>query len=163
MATLYSHAWGDGNGASVQFSREEKEWLSAHPVILAAPDPDFPPTEYFDKDGQYRGIAADYLALIEKKLGIRFKIIRLKNWDEVLEKARLQKIDLVTAATRTPQREKYLRFTSSFVNLPSVIIVRQNVSQDLTMEKLMGMKVAVVHRYAAHDYINNRYPDMDLF
>ena len=163
LATLYGHAWGDGNGASVQFTREEKEWLSAHTVILAAPDPDFPPTEYFDKDGQYRGIAADYLALIEKKLGIRFKIIRLKNWDEVLEKARLQKIDLVTAATRTPQREKYLRFTSSFVNLPSVIIVRQNVRQDLTIEDLMGMKVAVVHRYAAHDYINNKYPGMDLY
>lgn len=121
--------------------------------FLAAPDPDFPPVEYYDEKGLYRGIAADYIALIEKKLGIQFKIIHLKNWDEVLEKARALEIDMVTAATRTPQREKYLRFTSSFVDLPSVIIVRQNVRQDLTMEKLVGMKVAVVHRYAAHDYI----------
>jgi len=150
-------------GAAVEFTPEETQWLAAHPVILAAPDPDFPPTEYFDKEGHYRGIAADYLALIEKRIGIRFKIVRLKNWDKVLEKAQSQEIDMVTAAARTPQREKYLRFTSSFINLPSVIIVRQNVSRDLTMPDLMGMKVAVVHRYASHDYINNRYPDMDLY
>jgi signal transduction histidine kinase/ABC-type amino acid transport substrate-binding protein len=157
------HAQAGEERLSDSFTPEEKAWLKAHPVILAAPDPDFPPTEYFDKNGQYQGIAADYLALIEKKIGIRFKIVRLKNWDEVLEKAKLQEIDMVTAATRTPQREKYLRFTSSFIDLPSVIIVRQNVSRELDLEDLMGMKVAVVHRYAAHDYINNLYPDMDLY
>ncbi len=40
-------------------SEEESEWLVAHPVIRLAPDPDFPPIEYFDENGEYRGIAAD--------------------------------------------------------------------------------------------------------
>ncbi len=151
-----------GGGTSIQFTKQEKDWLAAHPVILAAPDPDFPPFEYYDEKGHYRGIAADFVALIEKKLGIRFKIVRLKNWEQVLEKAKTLQIDLVTAASRTPQREKYLRFTSSFIELPAVIIVRPKVTQNLTMEDLKGMKVAVVYRYAAHDYINNIYPDMDL-
>ena len=151
-----------GGGTSIQFTKQEKDWLTAHPVIVAAPDPDFPPFEYYDEKGHYRGIAADFVALIEKKLGIRFKIVRLKNWEQVLEKAKTLQIDLVTAASRTPQREKYLRFTSSFIELPAVIIVRPKVTQNLTMEDLKGMKVAVVYRYAAHDYINNIYPDMDL-
>jgi len=160
---IASVGWGAIREPIGQFTPQERAWLAEHPVILAAPDPDFPPVEYFDEEGVYRGIAADYIALIEKKLGIRFKIVRLKNWDEVLEKARTHQIDMITAATPTPQREPYLRFTSSFVELPSVIIVRQNVSRKLTMEKLRGMKVAVVHRYAVHDYINNMYPDMDLY
>lgn len=153
--------WAGGN-TFVQFSKQEMDWLATHPVIVAAPDPDFPPVEYYDEKGNYQGIAADFLALIEEKLGIRFKIIHLKNWDEVLEKARNRKIHMVTAATRTPQREKYLQFTSSFVELPAAIIVRQNVRQNLTMENLKGMKVATVYRYAGHDYISNIYPDMDL-
>jgi ABC-type amino acid transport substrate-binding protein len=154
-------SWAGGD-PSAQFTEQEMDWLAAHPVIVAAPDPDFPPVEYFDENGRYRGIAADFIALIKKKLGIRLKIVRLKNWEEVLEKAKTLQIDLVTAASRTPQREKYLRFTSSFIELPAVIIVRQKVTQNLTMEDLKGMKVAVVYRYAAHDYINNVYPDMDL-
>ncbi len=163
LATAMSwDAWGVIRESDVQFSQQERDWLVEHPVILAAPDPDFPPVEYYDEKGLYRGIAADYIALIEKKLGIRFKIVRLKNWEEVLEKARTREIDMVTAATRTPQREKYLRFTSSFLELPAVIIVRQNVDKNLMMEDLVGMKVAVVYRYAAHDYINNLYPGMTL-
>ncbi len=163
LATTMSwDTWGVIREPDVRFSLQERDWLAEHPVILAAPDPDFPPVEYYDEKGHYRGLAADFLALIEKKLGIRFKIIHLKNWDEVLEKARNRQIHMVTAATRTPQREKYLQFTSSFVELPAAIIVRQNVRQNLTMENLKGMKVATVYRYAGHDYISNIYPDMDL-
>ena len=148
--------------SDVRFSQEERDWLAEHPVIIAAPDPDFPPVEYYDEKGLFQGIAADYIALIEKKLEIRFKIVHLKNWDEVLEKARAREIDMVAAATRTPQREKYLRFTSSFIELPAAIIVRQNVRKKLTMEDLRGMKVTTVYRYAGHDYISNMYPGMDL-
>jgi ABC-type amino acid transport substrate-binding protein len=154
-------SWAGGD-TPVQFTEQEKDWLAVHPVIVAAPDPDFPPVEYYDEKGSYRGIAADFVALIEKKLGIRFKIFRLKNWEQVLEKAKILQIDLVTAASRTPQREKYLQFTSSFIELPAVIIVRQKVTQNLTMENISGMEVAVVYRYAAHDFISNKYPDMDL-
>jgi signal transduction histidine kinase/ABC-type amino acid transport substrate-binding protein len=159
---ILSDVWSASRESGVRFSQQERDWLAEHPVILAAPDPDFPPVEYYDEKGLYQGIAADYIALIEKRLGIRFKIVRLKNWDEVLEKALTREIDMVTAASRTPQREKYLRFTSSFIELPAAIIVRQNVRQNLTMDKLKGMKVTTVYRYAGHDYISNVYPDMEL-
>ena len=58
---------------------EEKTWLVSHPNIKIAPDPDFIPIEYFDENGDYKGIAADYLVLIEERLGIKFNIVRLKN------------------------------------------------------------------------------------
>ncbi|OQY07122.1 MAG: hypothetical protein B6I22_03830 [Desulfobacteraceae bacterium 4572_123] len=154
--------WGVIREPDVRFSKEERDWLAAHPVIIAAPDPDFPPVEYYDEKGLYQGIAADYIALIEKRLKIQFKIVHLKNWDEVLEKALTREIDMVTAATPTPQREKYLRFTSSFIELPAAIIVRQNVRKNLAMNDLRGMKVTTVYRYAGHDYISNMYPDMAL-
>ncbi|MBW2612675.1 MAG: transporter substrate-binding domain-containing protein [Deltaproteobacteria bacterium] len=146
----------------VLFTEPEIAWLKKHPVITAAPDPDFPPVEFFDNQGAYRGIAADTIALIEKKLGIRFNIIRLKNWDEVLEYARAGKIDMITAATPTPQRRAYLRFTESIVDLPSVIIVRQSVKQNLSMADLKGMKIAVVNQYAFHDFMINNHPDIEL-
>ena len=97
LATAMSgDAWGVVREPDIRLSRQERNWLAEHPVILAAPDPDFPPVEYYDEKGLYKGIAADYIAFIEKRLGIRFKIVRLKNWDEVLEKARAREIDMVT-------------------------------------------------------------------
>ena len=55
--------------------------------MLFAPDADFPPIECFDEQGQYQGIAADYAALVEQRLGARFTVVRLPNWVEVLAQA----------------------------------------------------------------------------
>ena len=140
---------------------EQREWLKAHPVIRLAPDPDFPPVEYFDKNGGYNGITADYIALIEKKLGIRFQIVRLRNWDEIINKARTKEIDIYVA-TKTPQRSQYMLFTMPYLEFPAVIITREKVKGPLTMEKLSGMKVSVVSEYAAHNFIAFNYPKLNL-
>lgn len=140
---------------------QERAWLAAHPVIRFAADPDFPPTEYFDETGTYCGITADYLALMEQKLGIRFEIIRLRNWDEVISHARSRRIDFF-AATETPHRAQYALFTSPYQVLPAVIIAREKVRDPLTMDKLSGMKVSVVSGYAVQEYVAHQYPALTL-
>jgi PAS domain S-box-containing protein len=139
----------------------ERTWLKAHPVIRLAPDPDFPPVEYFTGNGSYSGITADYVALIEKKLGIRIEIVHLRNWDEIISKAKSRQIDAYVA-TKTPQRAEYLLFTNPFLEFPVVIITREKVKDPLTLEKLHGMKVSVVSEYAAHNFISYNYPNLHL-
>jgi PAS domain S-box-containing protein len=140
---------------------EERAWLTAHPVIRFAPDPDFPPTEYFDENGTYSGMTADYLALLEKNLGVRFKIIRLRNWDEVISQAKSKNIDVFTA-TETPQRTRFALFTDPYLELPAAIIVREKVKDPLTMEALRGMKVSVVSGYAVQEFIARNYPEVHI-
>jgi PAS domain S-box-containing protein len=142
-------------------TRAERAWLKAHPVIRLAPDPDFPPVEYFDKDGNYSGITSDYLALLEKKLDIRFQIVRLRNWDEIIGSAKHRQIDVFIAST-TPQRSAYTRSTTPFLEYPAVIIAREKVKGPLTLESLGGMRVSVVSEYATHDFIAAHYPKLLL-
>ncbi len=142
-------------------SAEERSWLKSHPVIRFAPDPDFPPTEYFDSSGRYCGMTADYLALLEKKLDIHFKIIRLRNWNEVIGQAKSRNIDIFTASA-TPQRANFALFTSPYLKLPAAIITREKVKDPLTMDKLKGMKVSVVAGYAVQEFISRQYPEVNL-
>ena len=88
--------------AGLTLTAAEQAWLAAHPVIRLAPDPDFPPIEFIDSNGHYRGIAADYAALVEQKLGIKFTLVRLDSWDEVLEQAQSRAIDMFGAASESP-------------------------------------------------------------
>jgi polar amino acid transport system substrate-binding protein len=60
-----------------ELTRNERMWLAAHPVIRIAPDPAGQPMEGLDKKGHYEGIAADFVRLVEKKLGIRFEIVAM--------------------------------------------------------------------------------------
>ena len=84
----------------------EKKWIADHPVIRIAPDPHFPPVESIDMNGEYTGIAADFMQIVQKETGINFQVIRCNNWDEVLEKASSKKVDALPAAAQTPARSE---------------------------------------------------------
>ncbi len=148
----------------VSLSSEQREWLAAHPEIKIGPDPTFAPIEYFDDNGEFSGIAADYLRLLEKKLGITFKVERLKDWNTSVEMAKNHQIDVWTAAVETPSRSDYMSFTAPYLKVPAVIMVRSgsNVPESLTLEALDGLRVGVVGRYAVHEYITETHPDLPL-
>jgi serine phosphatase RsbU (regulator of sigma subunit)/ABC-type amino acid transport substrate-binding protein len=147
---------------SIILTLEEQQWLAKHKVIRVAPDPDFPPFEFFDNTGTYRGIAADYLTLLEERLDIEFQIVREESWLAVLAKAKKREIDILGAAMRTPQRSEYLSFTAPHIRLPSVIIATTDSRETLTLEQLRGKKVAVVSGYVWHDLLETDHPDIEL-
>jgi PAS domain S-box-containing protein len=149
-------------GQPIVLTAVEKEWIRTHPIVLSAPDPDFPPAEFFDAQGRYKGLVADYLEIISQRLGFELKILRLDRWADVLDHARQKRIQLVTAASKTDRRQSFLDFSEPFVELPAVIIVRRQVNQELTLDKLKGMTVSVVYQYAAHDYLVENYPELKL-
>jgi signal transduction histidine kinase/ABC-type amino acid transport substrate-binding protein len=158
----YAAQGSSGNPGEDLLTKQERNWLSSHPEITLAPDPIFLPIEFIDKQGNYSGIAADYISLIEKNLGISFNIVHLKNWAKVLEKAQKREVDMWGAATPTPQRLEYMRFTQPFLSLPAVILVRKQVNKTLTLEAIEGMKVVVISGYGIHDYIKKKYPSFNL-
>ncbi|MBC8211350.1 MAG: transporter substrate-binding domain-containing protein [Gammaproteobacteria bacterium] len=59
---------------------DERQWLSEHPTIRLAVDIDWSPFEYIDKDKNYVGMAAEYIALMSHKLGIQFEVEKSKPW-----------------------------------------------------------------------------------
>ncbi|MES9879486.1 MAG: diguanylate cyclase [Sedimenticola sp.] len=150
------------NRSKALFTQQEQTWLKEHPTIRIAPDPDFPPIEYFDASGAYRGLAADYVRLLEEKIGIRFEIVHLENWGQAIAQARSRKIDMWAAASPTASRLEYMSFTKPMIDVPAVIMTRRDEETILSMPDLIGRKVTVVSGYAAHDFILNNYPDIQL-
>jgi len=147
---------------TVVLTPDEKAWLQAHPVIRLAPDPDFPPTEFFTTTGHYTGIASDYVALLQKRLGIRFQIVKLQDWAEVLKKAKLKEVDVLAAATKTPERSEYLLFTKPYLEFPGVIITRNDVKESFTLRKLYGKNIAIKAGYGARYYVVTNYPHVQV-
>jgi PAS domain S-box-containing protein len=145
-------------GETVHLTAEEKAWLKAHPVIRLAPDPDFPPTEFLDANGAYRGLSADYVALVQQRLGIRFQVVKLANWAEVLKKARLREVDVLAAVTKTPERSEYLLFSKPYIQFPAVIVTRDTFAGSLNLRDLAGRKVDIKEGYAARYYVTTNYP-----
>jgi diguanylate cyclase (GGDEF)-like protein/PAS domain S-box-containing protein len=148
--------------APFELSLSEKRWLAEKTSIRVAPDPDYRPIEYFDSSGTHQGLAADYLQRIGEITGIDFKIQKFRNWDQVLERAQARETDMFSAASPTEQRRNYMNFTNPLVEVPATIIVRRQVRGNLEMSDLAGMKISVVSGYAIHDFLQDRYPELEL-
>jgi diguanylate cyclase (GGDEF)-like protein/PAS domain S-box-containing protein len=118
-------------------SPEEQEWLrKMDGKIRVAPDPHYPPMEFFDEDGNFQGIAADYVRIIEQKLDIRFEIVRLGDFEEIIDKAAAREIDMVNTVIQTPERSRFLSFTSPYIQISNVIVVSDNISANLSVKDL---------------------------
>ncbi|MBF0259064.1 MAG: transporter substrate-binding domain-containing protein [Desulfamplus sp.] len=162
MFTKEFLAYGAESDITAALTDHEKAWLEAHPVIRLAPDPEFKPIEFFDQNGNYSGIAADYARLIGEKLGIRFQIVRTANWNDVIERVKRREVDVLGNAVKTPQREQYLQFPEPYLKIPSVIIIRNSVKGNITLDMLKGMDIVMVSGYGYVDIIRNKYPELNF-
>jgi len=147
----------------IDLTNEEIQWLESldEPLSLA-PDVDFAPIEWIDENGLYRGIAADYMELIESKLGIKFNLLHFKTWDENVLAAKVGEVDIWPAVAPTSERREYMRFTHPHIKLTAALLVNERTADNLTLEMVGDRKIAAVHNYYTYDYIHNNYPEINL-
>ncbi len=159
LLLLFIHGAGAGQ---LSLTPEERAWLAEHPLIRHAPDPDYAPFEWRDAQGRIVGIAPDYLALVGKKLGIRFETIASDSWKGSLDAVRERRADLVTVATKTPERAEYMRFTTPYATFPNVILMRADTSGQYDLPGLKGRTVAGLAGWAMTGLIEKEHPDIRL-
>ncbi|MEI6706559.1 MAG: PAS domain S-box protein [Methylococcales bacterium] len=147
--------------SKLNLSTEEKNWLQTHPDIRLAIDKDFPPYESTDNKGRFVGLSADYLALVEQRLGIKFKIITDKPWAEILKMAERGDMDMLSDIVQTPERDHYLLFTEPYIDIPAVIISTKSDSID-HLDKLRGKRVAVERDYFMYELLINNRPELQV-
>ncbi|MGM0453954.1 MAG: PAS domain S-box protein, partial [Thermodesulfobacteriota bacterium] len=142
---------------------DERQWLARHADdIVLAPTPNYPPVDFFNEHGEHSGIAADIFALIENRLGVTFTRKQLKSWHEIVRQARERTIDITTIAQKTPEREKFWRFTRPYLEVPTVIVARKEGPRDLSLEDLNNLDVAIVKGYAIDEYIDRHHPGLTV-
>jgi PAS domain S-box-containing protein len=146
----------------VRLTAEEREWIASHPGITVCPDPDYPPFELYDKEGNYSGIAADYLRIIRKNTGLQITDTRQADWNICLDMIRENRTDVLGAVFTSDLRRSYLNYTDPFYQPPLVIITRNTVSPGLEIDDLNGMTVVAVQNYTTYELLRQRYPGIRL-
>ncbi|MEJ1421507.1 MAG: transporter substrate-binding domain-containing protein [Candidatus Sedimenticola sp. (ex Thyasira tokunagai)] len=146
----------------LKLTTEEQEWLAANPVLSLGYDIDWPPVEFVDKEGTYKGMSADYMALIAESLGVTLEPAAPQSWQATIDAAKTGELDLLSAVAPTPQRDEYLRFTKTYLSFPIVIVTDQRVSYISDIKELKERKVTVVSGYASHDILVNNHPEIAL-
>jgi len=148
--------------AGVVLTEKERDWLQQHPVLRLGYDIDWPPIEFADADGNYQGIAAEYVKIVAESLDVTIEPMAPQSWQDTMAAAKAGELDILAALTPTHQRRAYLKFTTPYLRLPLVIVTGLDYSYISDISALAGKKVAVVSNYASHGFLADNHPELDL-
>jgi len=141
----------------------EQQWLSEHKDIRLGIDSSWPPFEFLDDSGNYAGMSAGYITVLNRRLSVSMEPVLGLSWPQVINKIKQGDLDLLPAVMRTPQREKFLNFTQPYISYPMVIAIRRGEDALIgSLNDLKGKRIGVVKGYASVDLLKVDHPDLIL-
>ncbi|WP_339628823.1 transporter substrate-binding domain-containing protein [uncultured Pseudomonas sp.] len=157
--------WSGGlslNPERLPLSASEQRWLARHPQVKVAVDSSSAPLSYIDRDGHYRGISADLLALIELRTGLRFEIQRRTSISDALQAVRSGEADILADFTPDAEREEYLRFTRPYMVNPFVLVSALEQTDIDGLAAMQGKRLAIPAAHTLLGYLREAHPQIEL-
>lgn len=137
----------------IVLTEEELAFIASSPEVIFALEENRPPYIYVS-EGKAQGLAIEYLKIISKKTGLRFRGVPTETYRAGLEKLLLSKIDVVMAVRPTPGMMDSFGFTAPFAYQGGVFVFRS------TTLPRSPLQVAVLDGGSVSPYLTERFPDM---
>ena len=144
LACMPGAAFAD-NG---KYTEEELDYIKENPIVKTAVDPLFHPYEFIDSDGIYKGMAADYLKLIEVDTGLTFQILEGLTWAQAYDMALEGRVDLLPCVGITKERQTLFLFTDGYFKYQRAIFSLDSSPE--YKEKDLGDITVGVQRNSSH-------------
>ena len=145
-----------------RLTKAERDWLDKKQVLRLGVDSAWPPIEWIDKQGQYQGMTSDYIKFISEITGLKFTKADAMPWVDVIKKSKKNELDVLPAVAVTPERQKYLNFTSTYLSFPLVIFSRDDDSFITDIHDLYGKRVGVENGYSSQSLLQQDHPEIEL-
>jgi len=146
----------------INLTQDEFIYLKNKSFITMCVHPNWDPYKHIDKNGKQIGLVSSFISLIEKKLKKEIKPISTNSWKQSLEFVQNGKCEMIPFLNQTPQRDKYLNFTTSLYEEPEVIIARNDIDYINGLNDLNGKTIAIVKGYRTDKIITEHYPDIKI-
>ncbi|MEM5528048.1 EAL domain-containing protein [Gammaproteobacteria bacterium AS21] len=147
----------------LNLSAAENAWLNNKTQLTLGIDRNFSPYEWVNKRGEYSGISADYIHILEQRLEIPIvPVTNKESWSQVLQAARDGEFDFMSCLVKTKEREEYLLFSQSYVSSSAVIISEQASGYIGTLDKLENKTVAIPKGHFTDERLRKDYPLINI-
>lgn len=150
------------NNNSISLTTEEKDYIHTRKSIKLVVDPDWYPYEKIDENGLHQGIASDLLSLISKRTGLKFELIKTKDWDKSILKAKNKEADVISLLNETEERNKWLLFSNPYYSDPNVIITREEHDYVANLSRLSNETIVLPKGTSIEERVRKDYPMLKI-
>ncbi|MCK5446466.1 MAG: transporter substrate-binding domain-containing protein, partial [Rhodospirillaceae bacterium] len=145
---------------NLNLTTEEQQWLAENPTIRVHNETDWPPFNFFE-DGKPQGFSIDYMNLLAEKIGLRVEFVTGPSWSEFLDLMKSGDLDVMLNIVKTPERQKYMLYTKSYMRNPNTILSRRETPYD-SLEQLFGKTVALPKGFFYDEILKRDFPRIKL-
>ena len=146
---------------NIDLNFAEKKYLSDKKKIKICVDPSWMPLEGI-KENKHIGIAADFIKIVFDKIKIPYELIITNTWKDSLLNVEKRNCDILALAQKTPNRSKYLNFSTAYLKTPLVLATKKRKLFINDIKKIKNKKIAIVEKYSMYEILKSKYPDMNL-
>jgi PAS domain S-box-containing protein len=139
---------------------EERAWLKTRSPLRWSTNINAPPYGFLKPDGHVDGVSPDLMALLERRLGVEFKVVIYGTWSETLTAIKRGDCDFVTAAVPTEDRKQYLLFSQPYQEIPIVLFVNRSATGIDGIKDLLTHRVGVARDTVTHEWIRREHPEI---
>ncbi|OGO77903.1 MAG: hypothetical protein A2Y23_04075 [Clostridiales bacterium GWB2_37_7] len=117
-------------------------YADVNKVIKIAGDENYPPYEFVDKNGTYKGFNVDIMKAIANNLEINIQLSPMA-WNNALNALETKRVDAIQGMTRSNIREEKFSFTRALVNNSQAIFVKSERDNISELQSLSGLTIAI--------------------
>jgi polar amino acid transport system substrate-binding protein len=150
------------NAMANTLTPEEKAWLKSHQVIQLLGDSGWPPIGFTDPTGRYQGVAADYINLIGRRLGIRFEVISDYAWPQMIRLIKSGKANGISCMVKEEELAQWLSFSEPYFVSPHVIVTKKQTPTIFGIEDLAGKTLAIEEGVFLQSRLKKQYTKIIL-
>ncbi|RXK12247.1 hypothetical protein CP965_10780 [Halarcobacter mediterraneus] len=146
---------------NINLNQEEKQWIKNNPIVTFS-EVNWIPLSII-KDNKMEGIMADYLNIISKKTGIKFKYIPSENWKDAINKFKKKEIDLLPGVDSSMNEIHNGIISDLYISYPMVIVTSTSKYKHLKdLNSLKNKTIAVPKYYTSYNFIKENYPKINI-
>lgn len=148
--------------AGISLSQSEQAYLHMSDEITYCVDPDWMPFERINEKGQHEGMTADLMKEIERRIGVKLRVVPTNSWSESLLSVREGRCQLTSAVAATTPRKEYIDFSKAYGEYSLVVAVREEALFVENPAAIHDKTLGVVVGYAHVDLIREKYPNFNV-
>jgi len=149
------------NLSTLNLTTQEIAYLDKKDSLKICVDNNWYPLEAV-KNSKYTGISSAYMAIFANKIGLPTEIVNTDNWSESLKYAQLQKCDILPLVMKTPNRKKYMNFTTPYFTSNLIVVgsTQEQFVGDIT--QLLKKRIGITKGYAYYELLKNKYKNINI-
>ncbi|MFQ6592560.1 MULTISPECIES: transporter substrate-binding domain-containing protein [Pseudomonas] len=159
--------WSAGNLGIVgtgrlHLSASEQRWLQKHPRVKVATLDKFVPLSFFDEHGQFEGLSAEVLSRISLRTGLKFDVVSGTSMPQQIDQVSTGAADMLAVVTPSVERAEKIRFSRPYLTNPFVLVTRSDERSPLTLEDMVGKRLALIPGNGLRDAITQNFPGVEF-